>query len=323
MRGLEKKSILWIAALAFVPLSAQAVVVDAVAAAVGNEVILRSEVMGEIAPILADLQGKGLSQSAFERDAQRVYRNALEQAIEREILYREAALAGYEVKDKDIEERLKKIMKQYDSQEAFLQMLERAGQTMSAFRIRLGKELMAVTMGMSKRRDLEKDVTISESDVAQHFQDHQKEFSRPERVRLRRIFLSASNKESERLLARAQLEALREEALLGADFADLAKRHSKGPAAEEGGMVGWIMRDDLVPTLDAAAFALEQGGLSPVLETDYGFSLLLAESKEEAGIPSYEEVRPDIEPLLRAKAAELGYRKWMTGLRQRSQVRVF
>lgn len=293
-------------------------IVDAVVATVGKEVILRSDVLQEMAPAMQDAQG-----AAASPDAEKLFRQVLDQSVERELLYREAQLSGMQVPDKAIEERAEKIIKRYDSRDAFMKMIEQAGQTMPEFRERLRKELMALSMSMNKHKDLEKEVSISESEVSQYYQDHKDEFSRPERIQTRRIFLDAPAEAQARQAAKARLESLLEEIRMGADFGELAKKHSKGPEAESGGLMGWVKRGDLVEPLEKPAFSLEAGGVSPVLETEFGACILKVEAKEAAGMASFEEARPEIEPKLRAQSAEEHYKKWMADLRKRSQVRLF
>lgn len=297
--------------------------VDQIAATVDTEVILLSDVLSEITPLLEDLRLKAASSQAFEQDKANAVREALDTAIERKILYREALLAGIEVTDKDVEERLNKIIQGYNSAEEFRRALEEAGESMSDFRESLRKQIMAISVGVQKHRTFEQEAVISESEARQYYQDHPDEFSRPERVKLRRIFLGAGDNAEDRARAKARLETIAEEARLGADFAELAKQYSEGPDAADGGLMGWVGRGDLVAELEAAAFALPEGGVSEVVETQWGFHLLKAEDKEDAGLASFEEARTEIEPLLRSRYADERYQKWIAELRKRSRVRVF
>ncbi len=302
--------------------SAQAELVDAVVATVGSEIILHSEVMDEIGPIIGEIQAAAPSSAAFENQVQEVFREALEQSIERKILYREAVLAGFQIPEEEVESRLERIIKQYDSRDAFMEMIEEAGETMSDFRERLRKQILAISMGLSKRRDFEAEAVVSESEMAQYYQDNLDTFSRPERVKLRRIFLPAGKEPGERRRVKARVEALRDQVATGGDFSDLAAQYSKGPAASDGGTIGWIVQGDLVDTLETAAFKLGADEMSEVLETEFGFTLLQAEAHEAPGTASFEEVRTDIEPALRADYADERYDKWIRELRKRSQVRV-
>lgn len=297
--------------------------VDGIVATVDTEVILQSDIRDDIAPFMANLQSQGVSGAALEQEFQKAAQAALEQAVEQRILYREATTAGLSVRDEDVEDRINKIKKQYKSPEEFMKALEETGATMSEFRERVKKQIMAISMGMMKRREFEKDAVILEPDMAQYYQDHQSDFSHPERAKVWRIFLGAEKDPAQRKKVQAKLEALREELTLGADFAELAKKQSEGPDAAEGGLVGWVAQGDLVPELEKAVFALEPGQISEPVETEWGFHLLKVEAKEPAGVTSYESARTEIEPILRKKYADERYEKWMQELRKRSHVRIF
>ena len=297
--------------------------VDGVLATVDKEVILRSDIMQEIAPYILELRQQNLSREAINREVESRMRATLDQAIESKILLREATLAGLEISDEQVEARIEEIRKRYPSNEAFLKDLEEAGETMSDFRTRARKQMKAISMGMMKRRDFEKEVAISEADIAQYYADHQDEFVRPERVRFSRIFLAAGEDSTERGNVRKRAEDLRAQLLSGADFAGLAKEHSDGPEAENGGAVGWTARGDLVESLDAAIFSLPVGEITQVVETEFGFHLLKVDEIQAAENAALEDMRTKIEPMLRAERADERYRKWMAELRKRSRVRVF
>jgi parvulin-like peptidyl-prolyl isomerase len=305
MRHVFCLTILAVAGLAVAP---AAEVVDAIVATVDTEPILQSDLTSQVAMV--------------EGDPNMALREVLDKAIEQKILYRQALLAGLDVPETTVEERLETIRKNYNTNEEFMKALEDSGETLSDFRDNLRKQIIAVSMGMRKRSEFEKEVVITESDMRQYYQDHQDEFSLPERVQVRRLFLGATKDPADRARVRAQLEALRAELDLGADFGELAKTHSEGPDAAGGGVVGWIQRGDLVPELENEVFKLQPNELSPVIETEWGFHLLRADDREAAGDADYEEVRSQIEPVLRAELARGKYDSWLQELRKRSRVRV-
>lgn len=195
--------------------------------------------------------------------------------------------------------------------------------TLTEFKDHLRKQILAVSFANVKRKQFEKDALVTESDVAQYYQDHQSEWSRPERVKAYRIFLQAPKDKAARAKAKAQLQALKDELALGADFGELAKQHSQGPEAKEGGLMGWMAKGDLVGDIDAALFALPDGGVSDVLETDFGVLILKAGEKQAAGTLPYPQARNEIEPLLRGKYADERLDKYLSELRKTGLVREF
>ncbi len=74
--------------------------------------------------------------------------------------------------------------------------------------------------------------------------------------------------------AAQQIQALKSELDAGADFADLARKHSDCPSAKQGGDLGAFGRGQMVGPFEQAAFALPVGGTSGVVETQFGYHLI-------------------------------------------------
>jgi parvulin-like peptidyl-prolyl isomerase len=326
MMTMSRKGLTTVLVLTLIALSgtgASADIVDQVVANVDTEVILLSDIMMELGPQIADLRRDATNEEAFNKAVQDKVRATLDQAIENRILLREAQLAGLSVDDATVEKRLEEYRKLYDSNEEFLRELETAGETMSDLRTRLRKQMLARTMAMRKMTEFENGVVVSESDVAQYYDDRKDDFRHPERVRCAQIFVAAPADSGVRAIAKARLEQLRDEVVSGTEFAELAIEYSQAPGAEDGGIVGWVQRGDLVKPLEDAAFGLEPGQLSEIIETDSGFHLLTIDKKEPAGLATLDEARKEIGPLIRTQAAAERYQKWIDELKKRSRVRVF
>ncbi len=319
--GFSTMTVLAIAALGAPVI--QADIVDQVVANVDTEVILLSDIMAELGPQIADIRRDAPNEEAFNEALQEKIRATLDQAIENRILLREAQLAGLSVDDDTVEKRLEEYRKLYDTNEAFLRELESAGETMSDLRTRLRKQMLSRTMAIRKMREFEDGVVVSESEVAQYYEDHKDDFRHPERVQVSQIFIASPAGSADRAVAKARLEQLRDEAVSGTEFEELAIEYSEAPGAEDGGIIGWVQRGDLVKPLEDAAFGLESGQLSEVIETDSGFHLLTIGKKEAAGLATLDEARKEIGPLIRSQIAAERYQKWIDELKKRSRVRVF
>lgn len=74
--------------------------------------------------------------------------------------------------------------------------------------------------------------------------------------------------------AKTEIEALRQEIANGTDFEDAARSKSDCPSGSRGGDLGEFGRGAMVPEFETAAFALETGAMSDVVETDFGFHLI-------------------------------------------------
>ncbi|MGY6635286.1 MAG: peptidylprolyl isomerase [Alkalilacustris sp.] len=105
---------------------------------------------------------------------------------------------------------------------------------------------------------------------------------------------------------REEAEALLQELEEGAEFAHLAREHSRDPgSAEGGGALGWFRPGQMVAPFDAAVQALEPGETSEPVETRFGWHLIQLEGRRLAEAPSMEAVRDElVAELQRAAVAE-------------------
>lgn len=297
--------------------------VDGVAAAVGREPILQSEVIEEAGAELQSLRDSGLSPSELERQADAALRRALDRLIEYKLVYREAAGKKIEIPEKQIERRVTAIRRQYPSQEAFLKALADSGRTVDTLRDEVRKQMTALLFARAKRRQFEQEVTVTEEDIRRYYEENTEQFHHGPRVRARRIFIAAGRDPESRQEARKRAEDILDRLRKGADFAQTALDESDGPEAEDAGMMGWIQGDSLVPALRDALAQLEPGQLSDIIETDFGYHILLLEERQEAGEISLEQARAEIEPLVRRQKSDERYQRWVNTLRQQADVRLF
>jgi len=102
----------------------------------------------------------------------------------------------------------------------------------------------------------------------------------------------------------------------GADFAALAGQHSDCPSKDRGGDLGPpFTRDKMVKPFSDAAFALEVGQVSDVVETQFGYHLIKVTSKQAAGARPLEEVRQQLETFLDRQNKEAAFNAYMEALR--------
>jgi len=142
-------------------------------------------------------------------------------------------------------------------------------------------------------RESEK-VEVTPPEVENFFNIYRDRFVVPEERRVRTILL-ATEEEAKSVLI---------ELLKGADFATIAKERSTGPAKENGGDVGFIVRKTtftppdkktMFPQFEQAAFSLDLGRVSSIVKGPDGYYILKLEEKKEAKQRTLYEVWDDLE----------------------------
>ncbi len=106
----------------------------------------------------------------------------------------------------------------------------------------------------------------------------------------------------------------------GAKFEDLAKKRSSGPTAQNGGDIGFFVKEEMVPEFANAAFALKPGTYSkePV-KTQFGYHVIKVEEKRKRKVPDLKEVEGPI----RNKLGQEALQSLVADLRSKAQIEEF
>jgi peptidyl-prolyl cis-trans isomerase D len=153
---------------------------------------------------------------------------------------------------------------------------------------------------------------IPDEDLEAFYRQNISRYSMPEQRRARHILIKTSAEDSEDVLAEKRNMALQvlELAKSGEDFAELAKQYSEGPTGPRGGDLGAFTRGRMVKPFEDAAFSLNEGEISDIVETQFGFHIIKLEKIEPANTKPLEEVKDEIAAQLQAqKSRELAFTK--------------
>ena len=159
---------------------------------------------------------------------------------------------------------------------------------------------------------LEQQMSVTPAELQQYYRQHQDEFRIPETVTVRHILIKtpqpdANGKVDQKVVdaARAKAEDIAKQLKAGANFADLATKYSEDAStAKDGGLLPPITRGRTVPEFEQAAFGTPVGQTTGVIRTTYGFHIIHVEAKQEARQKPLDEVKSQIEPILKAQKAQ-------------------
>jgi len=154
-------------------------------------------------------------------------------------------------------------------------------------------------------------IQVSDQDLQAYYNQHQDEFRVPEQVKVSHILIKTPTPGADGKVDEKGVEEARKKAAdvlsqlkAGGKFDELAKKYSDDPgSAKQGGELGWIGRGRTVPEFEKAAFSLGKGQTSDLVKSSYGFHIIHVEDKQEAHVKSLDEVRAQIEPLVKQQKA--------------------
>jgi peptidyl-prolyl cis-trans isomerase D len=171
------------------------------------------------------------------------------------------------------------------------------------------------------------DVQVTHEELQAYYDQHRDQYRVPEQVKVSHILIKTplpgtDGKVDDKGVADAQRRAedLLKQLKAGAKFEDLAKKYSEDSgSAKEGGSLGWIGRGRTVPEFEKAAFSLPTGQISDLVKSSYGFHIIRVDAKQEAHMKTLDEVKAEVEPILKQQKAQQIAQKDAEDLLQQSQ----
>lgn len=144
-------------------------------------------------------------------------------------------------------------------------------------------------------------ISVSEQEINTYYEEHKKEFIKPEMVKARHILIkidkTASEEEKKKAQEKAQDILMKIKA--GEDFAKLATEFSDDTlSATKGGDLGFFTRSRMVPSFEDAAFALKPGEISDIVKTPFGYHIIKVDDRKDAEVEPYDAVKENIKQKL-------------------------
>lgn len=243
--------------------------VDGIIAKVDNHVILRSDV--EFGYLQYLQQSK---QEPNEELKCEIFRSLLQDKL----LLARAEIDSIVVEEPMVADQLDRRIQYLASQVGGVERLEQYyNKSINQLKEDLRRTVRDQMVMERMQEEITGKVTVTPKEIRKYFSniptDSLPYFS--SEVELGQIVKYATVSKSQKQAAREQLEELRKRILAGEDFATLAAQYSQDPgSAQAGGELGMMKKKELVPEYEAAALRLEPGGISNVVESQFGFHLI-------------------------------------------------
>jgi peptidyl-prolyl cis-trans isomerase D len=149
-------------------------------------------------------------------------------------------------------------------------------------------------------------VKVREREVRRYYKKYTDNYVTPPEVKARHILLKLvpDAPENEQQEKREQLNKLLAEIKAGSSFEELAKKHSEDGTSADGGDLGWFKPGEMVPAFESAAFALEAGQVSEIVQSPFGLHLIKVEERKDEITKSLDEAREEITLILAESRAQ-------------------
>lgn len=248
--------------------------IDGIAAIVGDNIILLSEV-DQLARLNASQFGIN---PALDKEKYNTLRNmALRALIEDKILVEQAKVESIEVSDREVEDALNQridyIIQQAGSKEKAEELL---GGPLSKIKRDYRPIIRNMLLVEKLKSQKFNDVKVTRQEVEEFYKTYRDSLPEiPPVVDFSHILIEIKPGEREIREALKLLDSIKTLIQQGQSFEELAKKFSEDPGtAPYGGDLGYIKRGDFIKSFEEVAFSLSPGEISDVVKTDIGFHLI-------------------------------------------------
>ncbi len=203
--------------------------------------------------------------------------------IDAVLLLEEARKSDVKVPEEDVDWAIEKIKSQFETKEQFEEAVSQSGNTVASLKEKVRDDMLL-------RRYIDEKysakIIIDDSQVNEYFTENRESFSKEETVTASHILFAPED--------RLNADKVKKEIDKGADFEEMAKKHSKCPSGQRGGDLGEFGRGRMVKPFEDAAFEGTLNKVSEPVETQFGWHLIKVTSKSEGGEQKLEDVSDDI-----------------------------
>jgi peptidyl-prolyl cis-trans isomerase C len=244
---------------------------------------------------------------------------AVSNLVNRNLLEQAAEAGGYSGDPEKAMERIQQIRDRFDTEEDYQNQLASSGVTEEE----LEEEMIEGTKIEALIDEWISGVgEIEDSEAKEYYNDNIEQFQNPQRVRASHIVLrvDSNTTEQERIAKREQLAGIRRDIEQGADFAEMAIEHSEGPSSSRGGDLGFFGRGQMVKPFEEAAFNMEKGELSDLVESRFGYHLIKVTDRQEAGTTPFDEAKEQIKNILQNSKKREVFEEHLDSLREASNI---
>jgi peptidyl-prolyl cis-trans isomerase SurA len=292
--------------------SVSAMTLDRIAAKVGGEIITLSSVIERSQAEIGRIVRSGKKDIP---SPEVIMPKMLDILIEDKLQVLQAKKLGLSVDNDSVKNALEEIYKNNNLNEEQLDaMLKKENSSLELYKETIRQQILIQKV---VRYEVVNRLIISNRALKKYYRVHQKEFWSPSKIHARHILfildeeLTEADKQLKMDKAKTVLRKIRK----GEKFEDLAELHSEDISANTGGDLGFLEKGKMVPEFEDAAFALRKGEVSDIITTPFGLHIIKVEEVVPGSTKTFEDVKGNIEQVLRREKGATDFNKWMAELK--------
>jgi peptidyl-prolyl cis-trans isomerase SurA len=289
---------------------ARAEVIERVAAIVNDQALMLSELRRRAAPFLEPALEGATDAKDRDKRIKTLYSRLLTQLVDEELVEQAARKNHVGVEPAEIEAAIDNVRQQNGlSEDKFWEAVRAQGYNESQYRTDVRKQLLRLKVLNQRVRSR---ININEQTVREAYDDRVRAARRTQRFRAAHVFLPLAAGASATDVARVMKQAIElRKQLTPANFDETAQRVG-------GGELGWLDQGDLPSVLEETLLGINEGEIGLPVRGPSGVHIFLVRERQSGAqkLPSFEQVRAEIQRDLLDKAMQRQEELFIKGLRR-------
>jgi peptidyl-prolyl cis-trans isomerase C len=289
-------------------------------ATVNDTVLTRQDLDREMKLVSLKLARQGRPVNAEQM--KRYEAQIRETLINRTLLLEKSRAMELTVKENVVAKAISEFKGSFPDEQAYRKALEEMGFSEAMLDEKIKNGLIIKTL---IDKEVLQQVSVSDAQVRSYYDDNPNLFRKPEQVKASHILVKVPQgaDEAKQAEARAAIDALKTRLEKGEDFATLAMENSDCPSKAKGGDLGFFGRKQMVPPFSDAAFALQPGQTSDVVETRFGYHLIRVTDRQPEQTMAFNEVKGSIATRLRQQEEGKRINTYLDKLKEHADIKRF
>ncbi len=283
---------------------------EQIVAKVNDENILQADVDSIITMfVMPQFHAQNPGQDFPDDQKAQLQKNIVTQLVMEKVLLQKAKEIGVTVDEDQLKQRIEMAAKQ------------RPDVSEEQWRDFLTKNMLIQTL---IQQEVVSKIEVSEEEVQKFYEEQKEQLQEPEQVQASHILIKVAQdaSEEEKAAAKEKIDEVLALAKEGQDFAALAQEYSEGPSKDNGGDLGFFPRGAMVKPFEDAVFTMNEGDISDVVETQFGYHIIKLTGKKEARDVSFEEVKDRLKEGLVQQKSNTEVMAWVENLKAQATVEI-
>jgi len=287
-------------------------VIEEIMAKVGGKIITRTEFNKRKEQVLVEMQ-EFMSEEEYGSNLDRVDERVLNDMIHEALVEQKAAEYAIAIPESAINEAIERLKEENNitTQEQFEQALESIGMTLDELQRNMRSRFLRNAL---LEQEVKSKIILSQIEVEKYYEEHKEDYRILPSIKIRQVFFPSDRMAREEILG--EYSKIQQELQAGGTFEEIAARYAQTEDETDSGILGPFNKGDLLEKLEEAAFSLEIGQVSDVIETGFGFYMIQVVDRDAGGYKPISEVSEEIRDTIYRQMANEGIEEYLEQLKE-------